>query len=714
MPPPADRQRLGPYQLLGELGRGSAGVVYHGRHETSRAEHALKWLDLGRASVELLLRFQREVELLAALPEHPHLVAFRGCGAEGDGWWFAMDLQPGGTLEQQRRAGPAPPRQAAAWVRDVARGLAELHGRGLVHRDVKPGNVLLDADGRARLGDLGLVRSLEEQQRLTRTGALLGTPMYMPPEVVGGAPWSPAGDVYALGLLLFALLSGRRPFEGRSNMEVLPAVREGRLPALREVAPEAPPALERLYERARQRDPQARPTADELAAALDAWLTPAHDAPARREPRRLLLGLAAALALVAVALAALLLRSSGEAPAQPPPPAQAPGPGAEEAERALAAAQALLATDPGLAARRFAELEVRLRSDPGQVAALRAEALRGARWALVRVQRGFLRRVEPVPGLEDMALGPHPRTLWVCGEQGLAGRSVSTGAPTETGIPAGTEALACAVSPGGEWLLLARGDAAELWSLTPREEAPRLRLELGQAASACAVSAAGVLAAASDERLVVRWPEGRELRLDLIRDDDDDEVNQVAFSPHGQLVAVAADAGLFVVDLRQESPLARRVTDTSANGVAFTPDGRHLLALEHALDTWRVPRDPDGPWTRHDPLQLPRSHEANCGAIGAAGALLVTGHEEHPVLRRWTLGDDGTPRPDLEVPVRHGAEVIECALSPDGALLASGDDDGVVCLWWLLEGPPPEELLPALPGWDQDPPAAVLRALEAR
>ncbi|MCO5171296.1 MAG: protein kinase [Planctomycetes bacterium] len=260
-------RRLGDYELLRELGRGGMGVVYAARHPR-HGEVALK-LTLGRAiDAEGLARLRREVEALRRL-DHPNVVPVRDAGQHDGHCYVAMALVEGESLRARLQRGPLPPREAAAMALGLARAVAHIHAAGVLHRDIKPHNVLLARDGRPVLVDFGLARLALDAQRLTRTGEVVGTPEYMAPEqALGGGRPGPAIDVYGIGATLYEALCGRAPYAAPTPVQVFAQVMAGPpLPPSR-VAAGADPGLERLCLACMERDPARRPAIDDLVAAL--------------------------------------------------------------------------------------------------------------------------------------------------------------------------------------------------------------------------------------------------------------------------------------------------------------------------------------------------------------------------------------------------------------------------------------------------------------
>jgi serine/threonine protein kinase len=270
----------GRYQLDGELGRGGMAEVRAGTDLRLERPVAVKFLLPEMAARDdIRRRFEAEARSAAALT-HPHAVAVYDTG-EHDGIPFmVMERLPGETLADRIATGPVD----QAWLRQVAgevlAALAAAHAVGMVHRDVKPGNILLTADGHAKIADFGIAKSLEasaDRPDLTGTGQLLGTPAYLAPERLDGAPATVSADLYSLGVVLYEALAGRCPFAGDTPLAAARAVAAGEHLPLHELRPDLDPALAATVERAMARAPGDRfPSAEAMAAALAA---PAADAP---------------------------------------------------------------------------------------------------------------------------------------------------------------------------------------------------------------------------------------------------------------------------------------------------------------------------------------------------------------------------------------------------------------------------------------------------
>ena len=207
---------LGDYELLEEIGRGGQGVVFRARQKRLNRTVALKVISLGQwASKAHLKRFRREAEAAASL-DHPCIVPIYEVDERDGSCYFSMKFVEGGQLDEVTRREPMPIRRAVELIAKVARTVHYAHEHGILHRDIKPGNILLDAKGEPHLTDFGLARLVESESSVTHTLDILGTPSYMAPEQAVGnnTAVSNATDVYGIGAVLYQLLTGHPPFAG--------------------------------------------------------------------------------------------------------------------------------------------------------------------------------------------------------------------------------------------------------------------------------------------------------------------------------------------------------------------------------------------------------------------------------------------------------------------------------------------------------------------
>jgi len=266
---------LGDYELLEEIGRGGQGVVFRARQKSLNRTVALKVIGLGQwASKAHLKRFRRESEAAASL-NHPCIVPIYEVGERDGSCYFSMNFVEGGQLDEVVRRRPMSIRQAAEFVAKVARTVHYAHEHGILHRDIKPGNILLDAKGEPHLTDFGLARLIETESTVTRTMEVMGTPSYMAPEQAVGnnAAITSATDVYALGAVFYQLLTGHPPFAGGTTFETVRLVldTEPRQPRLWN--PKVDRDLSTICLKCLEKDPQRRySSALALAEDLERWL----------------------------------------------------------------------------------------------------------------------------------------------------------------------------------------------------------------------------------------------------------------------------------------------------------------------------------------------------------------------------------------------------------------------------------------------------------
>ena len=268
--------RLGNYQILEEIGRGGMGVIYRARQRHSRRIVALKRILAHHAdSHDTLVRFRREAEAVASL-DHPNILPIYEVGEGDDGLpFFSMKFASGGSLLESQAALHSDAREAVALMAKVARAIEYAHSRGILHRDLKPGNVLLDGRGEPLVSDFGLAKWLDASSDLTRTLTIFGTPGYIAPEQAHGpaSNLKPTADIYSLGAILFDLIADRPPFLGEHALSVIQQAAEKPAPKLRTINSKVDRDLETICARCLEREPNGRyRSAGNLATDLEHWL----------------------------------------------------------------------------------------------------------------------------------------------------------------------------------------------------------------------------------------------------------------------------------------------------------------------------------------------------------------------------------------------------------------------------------------------------------
>lgn len=303
--------KVGRYEILDELGKGAMGVVYKARDPNLDLLVALKVLRPERLSDPALVRrFLAEARALGRL-DHPNTVRVFNVDQDGGRTYIAMEYVEGESLgERMKRSRLSLPETAGLGAR-VAEALGDAHRKGIVHRDVKPGNILIRSDGRIKITDFGIahVEDLAQDDR-TQAGEILGTPGYMSPEQVAGRPVDGRSDVFSLGIILYELATGKKPFAANTLAATFYAITHGEPAAPAEVNPEVPGPLQEVILRCLRKNPEERfPTGEALAEALRAAVgepDPSAGAPPAEEPaaRRRNLALAAVLAAALAAAGA--------------------------------------------------------------------------------------------------------------------------------------------------------------------------------------------------------------------------------------------------------------------------------------------------------------------------------------------------------------------------------------------------------------------------
>ncbi len=274
---PVHVRYFGDYELIREIARGGMGVVFQARQVSLNRTVALKMILAGQLADETdVKRFYTEAEAAANL-DHPGIVPIFEVGQHEGQHYFSMGFVEGQSLSQRLAEGPLPPREAAELMRRVSEAIEYAHQRGVIHRDLKPANILLDQNGNPRVTDFGLAKKIQGDSGLTGSGQIMGTPSYMPPEQAGGprGEVGPAADVYALGATLYALVTGRPPFQAATAMDTVLQVITDEPVSPRRLNPALDRDIETICLKCLEKEPSkryasAQALADELRGSLPA------------------------------------------------------------------------------------------------------------------------------------------------------------------------------------------------------------------------------------------------------------------------------------------------------------------------------------------------------------------------------------------------------------------------------------------------------------
>ncbi|MGQ9850353.1 MAG: protein kinase domain-containing protein [Aggregatilineaceae bacterium] len=285
MSDPLISKTLGHYQIVGKLGKGGMATVYRARQLNMQRDVAIKVMSADLAAdPEFVARFEREAHVIARL-EHPRILPVHDFGHEGELFYLVMRLVEGESLYYRLKRGPLPLKTAARYLTQIAEALDYAHAEGVIHRDLKPNNILIDQWDNLYLMDFGLAKIMAATQSLTQTGVVLGTPAYMAPELWRGEPIDARTDIYALGVILYEMVLGHTPFESDTPFTLMYKHINDPPPSPRETMPDLPVEVEQVILKALAKNKDERfQSAGDLARAFSEVVRVAETLPERVRP----------------------------------------------------------------------------------------------------------------------------------------------------------------------------------------------------------------------------------------------------------------------------------------------------------------------------------------------------------------------------------------------------------------------------------------------
>jgi serine/threonine protein kinase len=624
-------QSLGRYHILAQLGEGGMAVVYKAydtRLETDVAVKVIRTENLAPSVLERALkRFEREAKALARL-RHPNIVKVTDYGEHEGAPYLVMEYLPGGTLKQRLQGKPMAWKEAVQLLLPIAEALDYAHSRNMIHRDVKPSNILLTERGQPVLTDFGVAKilDLEETQDLTSTGMGVGTPEYMAPEQWVGQP-SPLSDEYALGVVLYEMVTGRKPYTADTPAAILLKQAHEPLPRPAEFVPEVPEGVEKILLKALAKDQENR--------YKD-------------------------MASFGAALQAVSIRKGETAPEL-----VSASPGEEETLDTMeqgtstegVSARPTVAQMSSSTATKTPNPKVPIA--PGNAAQVEQLACWGEGIGSVFSVAFSLDGQTLASGLNDNTIG-----LWRVSDGTLLRKL--------KGHEGWIESVA--FSPDGQTLASGSDDCTiRLWRLSGVILICTLIGHTFEVNSVAFSPDGQTLASGSRDDTICIWRVSDGALLHTLKGHTYG-VRSIAFSPDGQMLASGLNNHTIRLRRVSDGALLRTLEghDSWVRSVVFSPDGQTLASgsSDWTIRLWRVS---DGALLR---TLEGHTYQVNSVAFSPDGQTLASGSDDK-TIRMWRVSD-GTLLRTLE---GHTGGVESVAFSPDGRTLASGSWDGTIRLW---------------------------------
>jgi WD40 repeat protein len=691
---PSAPTRLGDFELIRRLGAGSMGVVFEAWQISLNRPVALKVIRTGLVAGEAeLRRFRIEAEAVARL-DHPRIVPIYGLGEHEDCHFFSMKLVRGGSLQRLLPTCLADPRTAARLVAEVARAMQHAHDRGILHRDLKPSNILLDEEGQPLVTDFGLAKRSDDESSLTLSGTIVGTPSYMAPEQASGqnVAVTAVTDVYGLGAVLYALLTGRAPFVADTILKTIEQVcGDSPVPPSR-INPRVGRDLETICLRCLEKDPWRRyASANALAQDLQRWLdgAPIVARPvgaaarvwmwSRRNP--MVTGLLAALVLFALVTTWQWWRAEGLL---------------RQARREAsgeAIDHALSICAQGDVGRGMLRLAEALETIPSEADDLK-RAVRANLMAWSRHETRLMNVMRHTDVVHFVAFSPDGRTVLTASADGTARLwDAFTGDPRGTPLRHAGSVMHAAFSPDSEQVITASLDwTARLWDVDGgRPTGAPLRHPGPVRSVAFSPDGRTVLTGCSDGTARIwnaasQQPLGEPLH-------QKGWIQQVGFRPDGNVAITAGqgDGAVGLWDLRSGQVIGQAIPyypgrrhnvppqffACSADGAAILTTGRWRSGQQECAQVWDA--------TSGRPLGAPLCHDGAIRTVGLScdGKVAVTGGDDR-TARLWNASTGHS----LCDPLRHEGQVLAVALDAEGRRVLTGSEDRTARVWKVPSGEP--------------------------
>lgn len=693
-------QRLGQYEIIALLGKGGMATVYRATQTSMGRDVAIKVIKPDLVEVgDFVTRFEREARTVAQL-SHPYILKVFDYGHEGELVYLVMELLKGGSLADQIRRGAFTPAETLRALDQIGSALDYAHELGIIHRDLKPQNVLLDGKGNAHLTDFGIAKILSATVALTQSGTAMGTPAYMSPEQWQGQPLDARADIYALGVMLFEMLTGRLPFDAETPFSMMHMHVNQPPPSVRDRRADLPPAVEQVIQRALAKNREDRfASAGEMVETLRAALAgqpvavqagmssaaasipaskrqptaqaativeslPPETLAPRRSNRVLLYGLGALVAAVIVIGGGLAVLSGR---ATPTTIVSLPLT-TNTAELTDAAAPTTPVPISTIAATGTLVAAVQTTTVPTQTPL----PTRTVAPTATSTQTATTRPTNtPVPPTQTPL--PTSTPIPTATAVPLTETPVPTESPAPTATPAPTEAHAIALVPAANAITLDSASAVK--SLHVLQGHTDRVLSVAYSPDGDLIVSGG---GGEDDQAIRIWDAQTGHQEPELRGHDSG-VTSLAFSPDGSLLASGSwDHTVRLWDWKTRHPtLVLEGHTAEVLGVAFSPDGT-LIASASMDETVRL-------WDAKTGEALATLPGHKGGATGVAfspdGALLAVSGED-VVVRLWDV-ETRQPKALLR---GHTKGTTSVAFSPDGSLLATGSVDDTIRLWNVKSG----------------------------